>query len=219
MTRRAKLVKRPFDVVLAATGLALIGWLVGIVALCARWDTGRSGIFRQQRIGRGGQLFWLYKIRTMRDVPGIATTITTRDDPRITRLGRVLRRWKIDELPQLFNVLRGDMSLVGPRPEVPEYLDRIRREAPLVLSVRPGITGPASIKYRHEEQLLAAQANPTKFNDDIILPDKLRINEVYVCNCSFRSDIICLWQTVWPFDPVSVPCNTSTGAADTRRVA
>jgi lipopolysaccharide/colanic/teichoic acid biosynthesis glycosyltransferase len=219
MTRRVQLVKRLFDVVVAALGLALVGWLIGIGAQCARWDTGRSGIFRQQRIGRGGRLFWLYKLRTMRDIPGMATTITTRDDPRITRLGRVLRRWKIDELPQLFNVLRGDMSLVGPRPEVPAYLDRIRREAPLVLSVRPGITGPASIKYRHEEQLLAAQANPDEFNDEIILPDKLRINEAYVRNYSFRSDLKCLWETIWPLAAGRLPRDTAGEAVDARRAA
>jgi lipopolysaccharide/colanic/teichoic acid biosynthesis glycosyltransferase len=219
MSRRAQLVKRSFDVVLAATGLVLTGWLLGIIALCACWDTKRSGIFRQQRIGCGGRLFWMYKIRTMRDVAGMVTTITAGDDPRITRLGRVLRRWKIDELPQLFNVVRGDMSLVGPRPEVPEYLDRIRREAPLVLSVLPGITGPASIKYRHEERLLAARANPAAFNDEVLLPDKLRINEAYVRDYSFRSDLTCLWQTIWPPDAVCLPCGTPGDATDARGAA
>jgi lipopolysaccharide/colanic/teichoic acid biosynthesis glycosyltransferase len=202
MTPGKQLTKRFFDIVLAAVGLLLIGWLIGIFAICARWDTGRSGIFCQQRIGRYGRLFWLYKIRTMRDVPGVTVTVTASRDPRITRLGRVLRRWKIDELPQLVNVLRGDMSLVGPRPEVPEYLERIRREAPLVLSMRPGITGPASIKYRHEEQILAVHADPIAFNEQVIYPDKLRINLAYVRDYSLRIDLICLWQSVWPFRSV-----------------
>jgi lipopolysaccharide/colanic/teichoic acid biosynthesis glycosyltransferase len=191
--------KRAIDLLIAVVGLALVGWLIGIAALCARWDTGRSGIFRQQRIGRFGLLFWLYKIRTMREVPGITTTVTTSEDPRVTRLGRVLRRCKIDELPQLVNVLLGDMSLVGPRPEVPAYLELIRRTAPLVLSVRPGITGPATLKYRHEELILAASADPVAFNDEVIFPDKLRINEAYVRNRSVLKDLYYLWQTIWPF--------------------
>jgi lipopolysaccharide/colanic/teichoic acid biosynthesis glycosyltransferase len=110
----------------------------------------------------------------------------------------VLRRWKIDELPQLVNVLRGDMSLVGPRPDVPAYLDQIRRQAPLVFSVRPGITGPASLKYRREEELLATQSDPQAFNDRILFPDKLRINEAYVRNYRFLTDLLYLWATVLP---------------------
>jgi lipopolysaccharide/colanic/teichoic acid biosynthesis glycosyltransferase len=212
-------IKRVFDIVLAVAGLILVGWIIGIIALCARWDTGRSGIFCQQRIGRFGRLFWLYKIRTMRNVPGVTTTITTANDPRVTRLGRVLRRWKIDELPQLVNILQGDMSLVGPRPEVPEYLDRINREAPLMLSVRPGITGPASIKYRHEEQILAAQVDPVAFNNQVIFPDKLRINAAYVREYSFRDDLRYLWQSVWPIQ-TSGPSSHAVGdATDARKAA
>jgi lipopolysaccharide/colanic/teichoic acid biosynthesis glycosyltransferase len=212
-------VKRLFDIVVAAAGLALIGWMLVVLALCARWDTGLSGIFCQRRIGRYGRLFWLCKIRTMREVAGVTTTITTEDDPRVTRFGRLLRRWKIDELPQLVNVLRGDMSLVGPRPEVPEYLDRIRREAPLVLSVRPGITGPASIKYRHEEQILAAHTKPAAFNDEVIFPDKLRINLGYVQNYSFRCDLKCLWQSVWPLDAISSSTSALGDTTDGRKAA
>jgi lipopolysaccharide/colanic/teichoic acid biosynthesis glycosyltransferase len=211
--------KRAFDFVIALVGLALVGWLLGIAALCAHWDTGRTGIFRQQRIGRFGCLFWLYKIRTMRDLPGVTTTVTTCNDPRITRLGHVLRRWKIDELPQLVNVLRGDMSLVGPRPEVPAYLEQIRQAAPLVLSVRPGITGPASIKYRHEEQMLAAHEDAVAFNDQVIFPDKLRINEAYVRNHSVLMDLYYLWQTAWPAGSRYIPSDAIGDETDARTAA
>lgn len=167
-----------------------------MAVICARYSTGSSGIFRQARIGRDGRIFFIYKIRTMRNLPGVTTTVTTDSDSRITRLGRMLRRWKIDELPQLVNVVRGEMSLVGPRPDVPEYLERIRREAPSVLSIRPGLTGPASIKYRGEEELLARQPDPQDYNDRVIFPDKLRINEAYVRNYRLLKDFYYLWQTV-----------------------
>jgi len=195
-TQRA--VKRAFDVVLSLAGLGLVGWIIILAARWARRETGGSGIFRQARIGRDGQVFYIYKIRTMRVVSGPASNVTTVRDRRITRFGAVLRRWKIDELPQLFNVLRGEMSLVGPRPDVPAYLERIRSEAPLVLSVRPGITGPASIKYRREEELLAAQADPQAYNDRVLIPDKLRINEAYVRNYRLLADLNYLWTTVFP---------------------
>jgi lipopolysaccharide/colanic/teichoic acid biosynthesis glycosyltransferase len=183
----------------ATIALTLLCPLIVVALICARCSTGSSGLFRQERIGRNGRTFFIYKIRTMRKVAGVTTTITTDADARITRIGRVLRSWKIDELPQLVNVVRGEMSLVGPRPDVPEYLDRIRREAPLVLTVRPGLTGPASIKYRREEQLLAHQRDPQDYNDRVVLPDKLRINEAYVRDFRLGKDLHYLWQTVWPF--------------------
>ncbi len=198
LTTTQRAIKRTFDVAAALTGLALVGWIIVPAALWARRETGGSGIFRQARIGRHGQLFQIYKIRTMRVANGPITNVTTACDPRITRFGALLRRWKIDELPQLVNVLRGDMSFVGPRPDVPAYLDQIRRQAPLVLSVRPGITGPASIKYRREEQLLAAQRDPQAFNDLFLVPDKLRINEAYVRNYRLVADLKYLWATVFP---------------------
>jgi lipopolysaccharide/colanic/teichoic acid biosynthesis glycosyltransferase len=198
MSRTDQFIKRLFDVVAAGIGLGLFGWVVIAGALLARIDTGRSGIFRQPRIGRDGRTFRIWKIRTMRDLPGVETTITRADDPRITPLGRFFRRWKIDELPQLVNVLVGDMSFVGPRPDVPDYLGRLRREAPLVLSVRPGVTGPASLKYRCEEQLLAAQASPEEFNEQNVFPDKMRINEAYVYDYRFSRDLAYLWRTVTP---------------------
>ena len=198
VTATEKFIKRSFDVCVAAIALIVLGWLIAIAVLAARIEIGRSGIFRQLRIGRNGALFFLYKIRTMRDFEGYTTSITTDGDPRITRLGRLLRRWKIDELPQLVNVLRGEMSLVGPRPDVPTYLPTLRRDAPLVLAVQPGITGPATLKYRFEEQLLASQADPEQYNDRVIFPDKMRINVEYVRNFSLANDFKYLLQTFWP---------------------
>jgi lipopolysaccharide/colanic/teichoic acid biosynthesis glycosyltransferase len=190
--------KRAFDFVVACSALVLLSGLIIGVLVIAYIDTKRNPLFRQTRIGRYGRHFVMYKVRTMRDVPGITTTITTQNDPRITRVGKWLRRLKLDELPQLVNVVRGDMSLVGPRPEVPKYLEFIRMQAPIVLSARPGVTGPATLKYRCEEKLLASQPDPEWFNDSYVLPDKLRINERYIREYRFMHDLKCLWQTCIP---------------------
>lgn len=197
ISKRQQFVKRIFDVILATVGLVAVGWLIGLVALIARWDTGKSGIFRQMRVGRNGELFDILKVRTMRDVSGFDTSVTTSSDPRITQLGRLFRLTKIDELPQLLNILRGEMSFVGPRPDVPAIANRLQHEAPLVLKVRPGITGPASLKYRNEEQLLQTHADPEWANWHVVFPDKMRINTSYVENYRFTKDLRYLWQTIF----------------------
>ena len=144
-------------------------------------------------------MFRVIKIRTMRTDSGIRTSVTTRNDARITRLGAMLRRFKIDELPQLINVLKGDMSFVGPRPDVPGFADSlVGEEEALFLSVRPGITGPATLKYRDEEVLLARQPDPEKYNRDVIFPDKVAINIEYVRNWSLTSDLRYIWATLLP---------------------
>lgn len=120
---------------------------------------------------------------------GDLITITSADDPRITKLGSFLRKWKLDELPQLFNVLRGNMSFVGPRPDVPGYADLLLGEDRRVLSVRPGITGPATLKYYNEEEILAKVENPIEFNDKVIFPDKVKINLEYIKRQSFAGDM------------------------------
>jgi lipopolysaccharide/colanic/teichoic acid biosynthesis glycosyltransferase len=194
VTRFDQALKRSFDVAAAAAGL-IVAWPIILgAALLARRDTGGSGIFRQVRIGRHGRPFTVLKIRTMRAIAG--TTVTTANDSRITPLGMRLRRWKIDELPQLWNVLKGDMSFVGPRPDVPGYADRLVGEDAIVTRLRPGITGPATLKYRDEEQLLAGVADPQRHNDDVIWPDKVRINRAYIEHYRFRDDLRYLWQTV-----------------------
>jgi lipopolysaccharide/colanic/teichoic acid biosynthesis glycosyltransferase len=132
----------------------------------------------------------------MRSARSGGTTVTTAADTRITPLGRIFRRWKLDELPQLFNVLTGQMSLVGPRPDVPGFADRLKGKDRLLLTVRPGITGPATLKYRREEQLLAAVPDPESYNRDVIFPDKVAINVNYVRTWSFRKDLGYIWETI-----------------------
>jgi lipopolysaccharide/colanic/teichoic acid biosynthesis glycosyltransferase len=189
--------KRGFDFFGAAFGLALTIWIILPAWVLASVDTRRNGFFSQQRVGRDGRIFRVIKVRTMRDVPGMDSTVTTGSDQRITRLGRLWRRTKIDELPQLINVLKGDMSFVGPRPDVPGYADRLQGDDRVILSVRPGITGPATLKYRDEEALLAAQPNPETYNDEVLWPDKVRLNREYVENWSFWQDMRYIWKTVF----------------------
>ena len=189
------MIKRAFDLAGAIAGLALVWWIIVLAWVAATIDTRMNGFFTQARIGQNGQQFKLFKIRTMRSVQGIETTVTTNADPRITPLGRFLRQSKIDELPQLFNVLKGDMSFVGPRPDVPGFADKVTGEDKVILSVRPGITGPATLKYRDEERILASQDNPEAYNLHVIFPDKVRINREYIENWRLMSDLHCLWRT------------------------
>lgn len=188
--------KRCLDLGVAGLGLAALWWLLLLAIVAARIDTRATGLFRQRRVGQYGRVFDIYKVRTMRDRPDVTTTVTQSHDPRITKLGRVLRRFKIDELPQLWNVLIGDMSLVGPRPDVPGYADRLEGRDRIILSVRPGITGPATLRYRDEEALLAKADDPEDYNRTVIFPDKVRINRDYVENYSFRKDLIYILKTV-----------------------
>jgi len=187
-------IKRGFDIAAATLGILLTGWIILLAAAVARFDTGASGFFIQRRTGRYGRPFDIIKIRTMRQSDEFSTTVTTSSDPRITRIGRMLRKTKIDELPQLVNVFLGQMSFVGPRPDVPEIAARLRGNDLIVLAVRPGITGPATLKYRDEEELLAKQPRPDEYNEQVILPDKVSINKEYVLNHRFFSDLrfICL---------------------------
>lgn len=181
--------KRALDLALAGIGLGLTWWVIGLAWLLAALETGENGFFLQKRVGRDGELFNLIKIRTMRRLDGIETTVTTRHDPRITPLGGLLRRWKIDELPQLVNVLLGDMSFVGPRPDVPGYADRLSGDDRLLLTLRPGITGPATLKYRDEEAILAEQGDPETYNREVIFPDKVRLNRQYIEQWRLSHDV------------------------------
>jgi lipopolysaccharide/colanic/teichoic acid biosynthesis glycosyltransferase len=190
--------KRAFDLTVALVLLVPTLPVILAAALAASWDTGGSGFFLQERVGQGGRLFRVIKIRTMRPVAGPASTVTTRHDPRVTRLGRLLRRTKVDELPQLFNVLLGQMSLVGPRPDVAGFADALRGEDRLILAVRPGITGPATLQYRDEETLLAGVDDPERYNREVIFPDKIRLNRDYVTHWSFAGDLGYMWRTVFP---------------------
>jgi lipopolysaccharide/colanic/teichoic acid biosynthesis glycosyltransferase len=196
LTRLQSAVKRSFDIVVATVGLLLTWWLILLASTAASLDTNESGLFTQTRVGKDGRLFKVIKIRTMRDIPSFTTTVTSAHDPRITSLGRFLRRTKIDELPQLINVLFGQMSFVGPRPDVPGFADELSGADRIILSVRPGITGPATLRFRYEEQTLSAQPDPEEYNREVIFPEKVRLNREYVVNYSFGKDLRCIYQTI-----------------------
>ena len=188
--------KRSFDFVLALLGLLATWWLILLAWIGASIDTHSNGFFIQKRVGQNGRIFRVVKIKTMRPVDSCGTTVTRRGDPRITRLGAFFRRTKIDELPQLWNVLIGQMSFVGPRPDVPGFADKLQGEERAMLSIRPGITGPATLKYRNEEEMLAAQDDPEAYNREVIWPDKVRINLKYIREWSLRRDIQYILETV-----------------------
>ena len=153
-------------------------------------------LYKQVRIGKDGKPFKILKIRTMVDDAEAHCTVTTADDPRITPFGHWLRESKVDTFLELINILIGEMSFVGPRPDVPGYADKLEGDDRIILKLRPGLTGPASIKYRHEDKLLAQQADPQRYNDEVIWPDKVKINKEYYKNWSVWCDIAILWKTV-----------------------
>ena len=188
--------KRMFDIVLSIVGISLTWWLMLLAWITASIETKSNGLFMQTRIGRDGKPFKVFKIKTMKSVPDIQSTVTTSKDTRITKSGAFFRKTKIDELPQLFNVLFGQMSFVGPRPDVPGFADRLEGDDRIILSVRPGITGPASLKYKNEEALLAKQQDPERYNREVIWPDKVEINKQYVKGWSLKKDIKYILQTV-----------------------
>lgn len=196
LTLRQRFVKRTFDLVLALVFLALFGWVILLAWVAASIDTRSNGMFLQTRIGRWGRPFTIFKIKTMRQVAGVTTTVTTRHDVRITPFGRWLRRLKVDELPQLINVLIGDMSFVGPRPDVPGFADRTEGGDRIILSIRPGITGPASLAFRNEEELLVGAEDPDMYNRDVLFPAKVKLNRVYVMNFGLVTDLRCIVDTV-----------------------
>ena len=187
--------KRTFDIVFSTLGIVVASLVILTAWLVSTIDTGTNGIFVQLRVGRNGRLFRAIKIRTMRPLNTNRSTVTARNDPRITAVGQFFRRTKIDELPQLFNILVGNMSFVGPRPDVPGFADLLQGKDRVILSIRPGITGPATLKYRDEEDLLASVENPEQYNREVIYPDKIRINREYVENWSFRQDILYILAT------------------------
>jgi lipopolysaccharide/colanic/teichoic acid biosynthesis glycosyltransferase len=198
MTAWQQFVKRSFDVIMAAFGLVVCGWLIIICWIIATIDTRQNGFFTQQRVGKNGQLFMIIKIRTMRPIEGVNAVFTMRNDPRITHIGKVLRRFKLDELPQLINVLFGQMSFVGPRPDVAGFADMLQGEDRIILSVRPGITGYATLAFRNEEELLALSDDPERYNSEVIFPTKVKMNRYYIENYSFHKDILYIIATVVP---------------------
>ena len=185
-----------FDRLMALVGLLVLWPVLLVVAVLIRVKMpGGPVIFKQKRVGRNGKLFTIYKVRSMTVGHG-GSSVSVAGESRITPLGAKLRHYKLDELPELWNVLTGDMSFVGPRPDVPGYADQLVGDDREVLKLRPGITGPASLKYRDEEDLLALQPDPQKYNDEVIFPDKVRINLYYLQHYSFVKDIEMIFCTV-----------------------
>jgi lipopolysaccharide/colanic/teichoic acid biosynthesis glycosyltransferase len=191
-----RVIKRLFDIVVSAIGIVLTWWIMLIAWVVATVETKSNGLFMQKRIGKDAKEFVVYKIKTMKPDDTNNSTVTLSSDSRITKSGAFLRRTKIDELPQLFNVLFGSMSFVGPRPDVKGFADELEGEDRVILSIRPGITGPASIKYKNEEELLASVDNPIEYNKNVIWRDKVRINKEYIKNYSLKNDILYIIKTV-----------------------
>ena len=189
--------KRSFDVIVSAVALILLSPFLLFVAIAVRLDSPGPSLFFQTRTGRLDRTFRIIKLRTMRPSGSSnAPLITACGDSRVTRIGHWLRKTKTDELPQLLNVLRGEMSLVGPRPEVPKYTVLYNSEQKRVLAVRPGITGPAAITCVHEEELLAGQDDPERYYLSTLLPAKLQMDLAYCSDITFRTDIGLICQTV-----------------------
>ncbi|MCQ4873467.1 sugar transferase [Butyricimonas paravirosa] len=190
------ILKSVFDRTMALVGLLCL-WPVLLVIwmlICIKMPGG-SAFFKQKRVGSNGRLFTMYKFRSM-TMHHSGSSISVAGESRITPLGAVLRKYKFDELPELWNVLIGDMSLVGPRPDVPGYADCLRGEFRDMLKLKPGITGPASLKYRNEEELLAKVKDPKRYNDEVIFPDKVRINRNYLHNWCFWLDVKIIVYTI-----------------------
>ena len=185
-----------FDRVSSLFGLLFLSPVLLFVALLIRIKMpGGPIIFKQKRVGQYGRLFTMYKFRSM-TVSHSGSSVSVKGESRITPLGVKLRKYKLDELPELWNVLIGDMSFVGPRPDVPGYADKLEGDDRRMLLMKPGITGPASLKYRNEEELLAEQENPQKYNDEVLFPDKVRINIDYMDHWSFGKDVKIIVYTV-----------------------
>ena len=185
-----------FDRVSSLFGLLFLSPVLLFVALLIRLKMpGGPIIFKQKRVGQYGRLFTMYKFRSM-TVSHSGSSVSVKGESRITPLGVKLRKYKLDELPELWNVLIGDMSFVGPRPDVPGYADKLEGDDRRMLLLKPGITGPASLKYRNEEELLAEQENPQKYNDEVLFPDKVRINIDYMDHWSFGKDVKIIVYTV-----------------------
>lgn len=189
-------VKRVFDIAASLFGITVLFPVLAVIALCVGLSSTGGVLFRQVRVGRQGKEFKVLKFRTMiSGAPAAGPQITAIGDLRVTKVGGILRKTKLDELPQLFNVLFGDMSFVGPRPEVPKYVEMYSEEQRAVLSIRPGITDPASIRFRDESEILAGSKDPEKMYIEEIMPAKLSLNLAYLQNIGLFGDIKIIFAT------------------------
>ena len=195
--------KRFFDLIFSFWGIIFFLPLMAFIALLIKLSSRGAVLYAQKRVGLHEKIFFVYKFRTMVDkADTLGTSVTTGVDPRITPVGRVLRKTKLDELPQLFNVFKGDMSFVGPRPDVPEIIAKYTPAMKLIFSVRPGITSVATLHFRHEEEILAKVPDPDKFYDDVVVPLKVELAMEHVRRNSFWFDLTILVETVWVLTPM-----------------
>lgn len=197
MSKFNQIIKRIFDFLVSLLGIIILSPIFIIVSIAIKMDSKGNVLFLQRRVGRYEKEFNIYKFRTMvTDAEKLGKQITVGNDSRITRVGAFLRKTKIDELPQLFNVLKGDMSLVGPRPEVPKYVNLYTEEQKKVLNVRPGITDMASLRYRDENDILGKVDNPEEYYINVIMKDKLSLNLEYIDKSNIFFDIYLIVKTI-----------------------
>ena len=191
------MIKRFFDIIFSLIGLVILMLFMLFIACLIKGSSSGSILFIQKRVGKEGEIFKMIKFRSMKMIQESKSPISIKGDMRITNIGAFLRKYKLDELPELWNVLVGDMSLVGPRPDVPGYADNLVGEQRKILSLKPGITGPASLKYANEEEILAMQENPEVYNNEVIYPDKVNINLDYYHNNNLWIDIKIIFATIF----------------------
>ncbi|WP_242134068.1 sugar transferase [Aestuariivivens marinum] len=184
-----RIIKRIFDISLSFFGLVTLGLFIISLAVLSYLDTKQSGIFKQKRVGHFGNKFYIYKLRTMKHLPN--------NNKITTAFGHFLRTMKWDELPQLWNVLKGDMSFVGPRPDIEGFADTLEGGDRIILSIKPGITGPASLYFKNEEVLLEQQPKPDEYNRKVIWPQKVRLNKAYIEQYSFSKDLKIIFKTIF----------------------
>ena len=191
------MIKRLFDIIFSFLGILFLLPVFIIISILIKIDSSGPVFFLQERVGLNGKIFKIIKFRSMKEDHKNSLTVTVRNDKRITRIGKKLRKYKIDEIPELFNVLVGDMSFVGPRPDVPGYADLLKGNDRNILKLRPGITSLASIKYSNEEQLLLEQKDPIAYNNDVVYPDKVKMNLNYYENNNIWIDIKIIFATLF----------------------
>lgn len=192
------MIKRLFDIIASLFGIIIFSPLLIVIAIFIKLDSPGKILFKQIRVGKNGQEFAIYKFRTMvENAEALGKQITVSGDQRITKIGQFLRKYKLDELPQLFNVFEGTMSVVGPRPEVPKYVNLYTLEQRKVLEVKPGITDLASLEFRNENEILATVENPEQVYIQEIMPQKLNLNMEYITKSNLWFDLSIIFQTIW----------------------
>ncbi|HIE44748.1 MAG TPA: sugar transferase [Flavobacteriaceae bacterium] len=196
LSQNQQISKRLFDIVLSVLGIFFLTIPILILTIFASISTKKNGIFKQERIGQHAKPFQILKIRSMIE-NNSSSHITIKNDQRITSFGKFIRKYNLDELPQIFNVLKGEMSFVGPRPDVKGYADLLQGNDKIILSLKPGITGPATLAFQNEEELLAKQDKPKQYNDEVLWPKKVTINKEYITNWSLISDLKYIIKTLF----------------------